>query len=441
MEYENYVEIPKDRKTWSAATDEPDKAVEKISKDIEVITETIKTHAASTASKDELKKFEAEVGETKKAVEDLAEDLKKLAADFRAPAAGKNEVVGPYDGVKGFAAFVHDVRAAKLGGIESVPNLKEYASGAMNKSVGPEGGYLVPPQHMEEIIKIAVETGGLVDRCRKIPMERNTVTINARNVATDGGGVAAGIIAYWEGEMSTLTETREDLYQIQLHANKLGAMCKVSNELIEDSRSTAVAEIQDLFGIAIRSKINDSILNGTGVGQPLGIYNAPALISVAKRGSQAADTIIFDNITDIYIRAYHEGGIGGYVWIVSPTALGQLISMNMAVGTGGAPVWLPANGISGAPYNTLYGLPVIISPYCKTLGDKGDIYLADMSQYAFAQLGTSFAESMHLYFSTDAMAYRITTRLDGQPLWKTSIYTVNNSSHTMSPFITLAERA
>ena len=45
-------------------------------------------------------------------------------------------------------------------------------------------------------------------------------------------------------------------------------------------------------GEKIAFKINDAIINGTGVGQPLGIFNATALVSQAKEGSQAADTVV-----------------------------------------------------------------------------------------------------------------------------------------------------
>jgi hypothetical protein len=54
--------------------------------------------------------------------------------------------------------------------------------------------------------------------------------------------------------------------------------------------------------------------------------------------------------------------------------------------------------------------------------------------------GIQAAESMHVQFLTDQMAYRWTYRLDGQPAWRTTL-TPANGSATLAPFVTLATRA
>ena len=52
-------------------------------------------------------------------------------------------------------------------------------------------------------------------------------------------------------------------------------------------------------------------------------------------------------------------------------------------------VYLPANGISGNPYGTLMGRPVIPVEYADTLGTVGDITLCDYSQYMLADKGAT----------------------------------------------------
>jgi len=43
-----------------------------------------------------------------------------------------------------------------------------------------------------------------------------------------------------------------------------------------------------------------AFINGTGEGQPLGIINDPALITVDKEDSQAAATITYQNVVNMF---------------------------------------------------------------------------------------------------------------------------------------------
>ena len=68
----------------------------------------------------------------------------------------------------------------------------------------------------------------------------------------------------------------------------------------------------------------------------------------------------------------------------------------------------------------------ILVEQCRTVGDLGDIYLCDWSQYLVGQKsgsggGLQFAQSIHLKFDYDQTAYRFVFRVDGQPLWKSAI--------------------
>jgi len=49
-------------------------------------------------------------------------------------------------------------------------------------------------------------------------------------------------------------------------------------------------------------KVNDAILNGDGVGKPLGILNAGCTVTVSKESSQAADTVKAQNIAKMWSR-------------------------------------------------------------------------------------------------------------------------------------------
>ena len=84
--------------------------------------------------------------------------------------------------------------------------------------------------------------------------------------------------------------------------------------------------------------------------------------------------------------------------------------------------------------------PVIFTEKTEPIGDQGDIVLADLSQYVVGlRQGMRFDVSPHLYFKTDELAARLIERHDGQCLWGEAL-TLADSTTTVSPFITLAER-
>jgi len=129
------------------------------------------------------------------------------------------------------------------------------------------------------------------------------------------------------------------------------------------------------------------------------------------------------------------------VWLINQDCEPQLNGMSIAVGTGGIPVYLPAGGLSQSPYSTLFGRPVIPVEYCATVGDQGDIILADFTQYQAIDKGVlKTATSIHVRFDYNETAFRFVFRFDGQPSWKSAL-TPYKGSNTLSPFVALANRA
>jgi HK97 family phage major capsid protein len=106
------------------------------------------------------------------------------------------------------------------------------------------------------------------------------------------------------------------------------------------------------------------------------------------------------------------------------------------------PVYLPAGGLSASPYSSLKGRPILTTEACNTLGDKGDIFLADLSKYmsAVKSGGVRTDVSMHLWFDQDMLAYRFILRVGGQPWWSSAI-SPRTGTNTRSCFVTLDERA
>lgn len=74
------------------------------------------------------------------------------------------------------------------------------------------------------------------------------------------------------------------------------------------------------------------------------------------------------------------------------------------------------------------------------VGAKGDILLADMSQYILTDKRSVDAQqSIHVRFIYDETAFRFIYRVDGQPAWGNTL-TPYKGSTKRSPFVTLAAR-
>jgi HK97 family phage major capsid protein len=225
---------------------------------------------------------------------------------------------------------------------------------------------------------------------------------------------------------------------VVLDAKKLTAYTEAPNELISDSLVSFQALIDQIFPEALGFYEDDAFLNGSGVGEPLGVLNGTAAVSVTKETGQAADTIVWENVIKMYARMLPQS-LGRAVWVASIDTFPELATMALSVGTGGGPVWLN-NGVEGPPM-TILGRPVIFTEKVPVLGDAGDINLIDFGFYLIGDRQVMSAQSSeHYKFGNDMTAYRIIERVDGRP-WLSSAITPKNGGATLSPFVKIAARA
>jgi HK97 family phage major capsid protein len=309
---------------------------------------------------------------------------------------------------------------------------------ALNEAEGDQGGFLVPEEFRNTLLSIALEQSVIRPRATPIPMASNTVRIPYIRDASHASTVFGGVRGYWDSEAATATESEPTFAQLQLTAKKLVGYTVVSNELLADSAIALEALLQAQFGAAIAYFEDDAFINGDGAGEPLGILNSDALVTVAKETGQAATTLTYQNVLKMYSRMLPTS-LSRAVWIMHPDTFPQLAQMAMSVGTGGSPVFI-ANAVGGTP-TSLFGRQIVFSEKCQTLGTKGDIYFADLSYYLIGERqALTAAASPHVKFTTDQTVYRFIKRLDGRP-WLDTAITPRNGSNTLSPFVALAARA
>jgi HK97 family phage major capsid protein len=308
---------------------------------------------------------------------------------------------------------------------------------AYSSQDGASGGFLVPETLRSELLRISLETGVVRPRARVIPMDAPRVGFPAVDSTSNASSVHGGIIAYWTEEAGTMTDTNASFSKVVLDAGKLTLYTQVPNELLDDANAFQ-AFLSTAFPEALAYHEDVAFLSGSGVGEPLGVYNASGAVTVTKETGQVADTIVWENIVKMYSRML-PGSHARAVWLVPPNAFPELATMALSVGTGGSAIWLN-NGVAGPPM-TILGRPVVVTEKAPTVGDAGDISFVDFSYYLIGDRQQMTASSSpHFKFQNDLTAFKVISRVDGRP-WLQSAITPRNSGDTLSPYVKLGARA
>lgn len=317
------------------------------------------------------------------------------------------------------------------------------ASG-MNESVGSEGGFALQNDFTTALLDPLYQSNdpmAIVNRMTRQPIGPGAngftaVMIDETSRATTRRG---GMLGYWLPEGGTKTASKPALRQFELKLGKVTVLSYLTDELIQDVAALEAMVMRE--GPAeLQFQVEDAGVNGNGAGKPLGVLASPCLVTVAKENGQPAATILYENIVKMWSRMPGRNRANA-AWFINQDVEPQLFSMSLAVGTGGAPAYLPANGLSEQPFGTLFGRPVIPVEYCPTLGTVGDIIFADWAEYMLIDKGgVQTASSIHVQFLTDETVLRFVYRVNGAPLWNAPL-TPFKGSNTLSPFVALATRS
>lgn len=353
------------------------------------------------------------------------------------PAQARQTDAGKW-GFRSSGEYMSAVIKASVGGSVDPRLIANAASTYGNEGAGADGGYAVPPDFRTTIIQKLMGEDSLLARTDQMTTSSNSITLPKDE--TTPWQSTGGIQAYWEGEGSQMTGSKPQLGELTVKANKITALVPLSEELLEDAPSMS-SYVNRKAPEKIDYKVNDAILNGTGVGMPLGILKSAGTIIVNAESGQAADTVRHANINNMWARLTPAAKRNA-VWIVNSDAeaLFEQISFRDATSSP-VPIYLPPGGISASPYGSLKGRPVITTEASPALGDEGDIILCDMSQYLSVVKTGGIRQdvSLHLYFDQALAAFRFILRVGGQPWWNSPI-TRPGGQPTRGFFVALGAR-
>ncbi len=337
----------------------------------------------------------------------------------------------PTGGFKAMSDWVRTVGQATRAGHD--PRLTR----VLGEGQGDAGGFLVPEEYRAELLRRTLEAAVIRPRARVVPMSSSTLRYPAIRDTTHSTNVYGGIQAYWSPESSTATASEPTFSSVLLEAMKLVGYTSITEELLADETAALQAFITEVFPEALAYFEDVAFIEGTGAGQPTGLLNAPATITVAKEGGQVATSIVTENLEKMFARML-PGSVDNSVWIANQSTIPQLFSLTKDVGTGGVPVFMQT--IQNSPVFQIYGRPVVFTEKCKSLGTTGDIYFTDLSYYLIGdRQSIAMAMSEHVRFAQGEVVFRFIERLAGR-CWLDSALTPRDGGDTLSPIVKLAAR-
>ncbi len=297
----------------------------------------------------------------------------------------------------------------------------------------PYGGFLVPTSVAPNVLSISAEDDFLAGLVTHIPMLTSQVDLNARVDKNHSTSVSGGLTVTRRPETVDGTSSRMQFEQLKLHAHELFDLTYATESVLQDSAPSFIAMLTAGFRDEFANNALNERINGTGVGEFLGVLKSGCLVTVNKETGQAASTIVTENIDKMAARCWRYPRS---VWIANPTTRPQLRALVRDVGTGGAPVPY-FNQTDGQ--ETLDGRPIFFTEHAKALGTKGDLILGTWSEYIEGLYQPLMqAESIHVRFSANERAFKFWLRNDAMPSWNSALTPKNGD--TLSPFVTLAPR-
>jgi HK97 family phage major capsid protein len=264
-------------------------------------------------------------------------------------------------------------------------------SNVLQEGVDADGGYLVPEEYDSRLIRV-LEGENIM---RKLGHKITTSGDHKINIASTEPAAA------WIEEGGALQFSDAQFSQILLDAHKLHVAIKVTEELLYDNAFNLESYIIDEFGKALSNAEEDAFLNGTGVGQPLGLFAATGGGTVYKTVTKlAADEIM--NLVYALKRPYRKNS----AFIMNDQTIATIRTFK---DNNGAYMWQPSYQ-AGEP-DKLLGYPVYTSPFAP----EDAISFGDYSYYNIGDRGTrSFKQLTELFAGNGMIGFVAKERVDGK---------------------------
>lgn len=265
-------------------------------------------------------------------------------------------------------------------------------SNVLQEGVDADGGYLVPEEYDSRLIQTLSEENIM----RRLGNVITTSGAHKINIA------ATKPAAAWIEEGGALQFSDATFAQILLDAHKLHVAIKVTEELLYDNAFNLESYIIEQFGKALANAEEDAFLNGTGVGQPLGLF---AEVGGGHVAGTLTTALKADDVMDLISklkRPYRKNAS----FIMNDKTVAQIRKFK---DNNGAYIWQPSYQ-AGEP-DRILGYSVHTSEYVP----ENAIAFGDYSYYNIGDRGTrSFKQLNELFAGNGMIGYVAKERVDGK---------------------------
>lgn len=330
-------------------------------------------------------------------------------------------------GENGEYSYFNDVRLARGGNGKANERIETFMEQqlegkAMGEGVDASGGFLVPPQVSDELIPLRDAVSVLRTLFTSQPITSDTI----RFVAQD-----TGLAVAWTAEFAEKIKSDLSFSEFEAHVYTAAGMAVVSNQLLKDAKWSVDQLITKDLAKRFVALEEQAFINGSGVGQPLGIMQTPGVTPIPYTEATPKQIALLDKINQavVEVQTKYLGFPDAIVmhprtwgWLAQGRASegannGQYILGVGASGTQRRPNEpIPGYGIGTLPRGELFGLPVYTTPNVPTnLGDAANesaVIVGDFSQgLVLDREGIVTDTSSHVYFTSNQTVFRSEERL------------------------------
>lgn len=265
---------------------------------------------------------------------------------------------------------------------------------AMVKGTNSAGGFLVPSDLVDEILKAPDNPNYLTSKARRFDTTSDAefpVVVDAPTVdivAEEGGD---GTDDFAVGKVT-------------LGAHKISHLIKVSEELLADSAYDVEALVREELGKAILAKFEAYFFLGTGSGQPQGIKHSSAGSLFEPTGSVTALT--YDMLVD-FVHTMSQAYRPGSVLFVSTEFKKRLLKLKDSTN---APIFGPRD-------TDLFGFPIQETPNITGTWTNGNVHAIMLNpKYYIAgfRRNIGFQRLDELYAANGFVGFRMHLRGDAK---------------------------
>jgi HK97 family phage major capsid protein len=311
-------------------------------------------------------------------------------------------------------------------------------------------GIMVPRGFISTVMQIEPEADRLSAAMTRVTMTAPVVDIPCRVDKDHRTSVTGGFNVYRGKETAAPSMTKTAMELVSLKAHEINGAAAVTYQLMSDSPLSIADIIDQGLRQEARSFRMDELLNGNGIGRPLGMLNAnnAALLTVLRENGQAAGSIVSGlNVLKMRKRVW---GYENAVWLAPLDLYDTIFTLVIESPNNAGITKLFYSSTGGEMPDTLLGRPIIWTEYMPGIstGNDGNVisewnegFLAcvNPTQMLFGERGTgTVTRSIHVRFLEREEVFLFTAFDDARPWWK-STFQPKNGGLTLSPFVVLSK--